>query len=130
MSLLVVNGAAVRCSLGTAPSVLTVLPGPVAAGSPASAVAVQTDVATGANLSTFGMCTSPANPAVQAATTAASGIFTPAPCVPAVAAPWALPSTAVAVNGIPAITQLSTCTCTWLGVVSVQQPGQVSAATV
>ncbi|MDR2437860.1 MAG: DUF4280 domain-containing protein, partial [Planctomycetaceae bacterium] len=39
------------------------------------------------NLATFGMCSSPANPAVAAATAAALGVLTPMPCIPVTVAP-------------------------------------------
>ncbi len=40
------------------------------------------------NIPTFGLCQSPANPVVAAATAAALGVLTPMPCIPATASPW------------------------------------------
>jgi Domain of unknown function (DUF4280) len=124
--MLVVAGATLTCSFGVAPSTLSVLPKPASGtGFP---IATITDTIPMTNINTFGMCQSPANPAVQAATTAASGVFTPAPCIPATGAPWQPPSLSVAVQGIPAVPQTSVCMCQWAGVVSVTQAGQIAIA--
>lgn len=127
MTSIVVNGASIACSFGTTPAVLVATPSGTSVGSPASPIATVLDVVPITNIPTFGMCTSPSNPAVQAATTAASGVFTPAPCVPATGTPWAPPATAVTVGGVPAVLQTATCRCAWLGMVSVSSPGQVGA---
>ena len=85
MAILVANGAELACDMGASPSLLTLTPGPphVATASPPLApLAVVSDFVPLTNIKTFGMCSSPFNPAVQAATTAADGVFTPAPCVP------------------------------------------------
>lgn len=132
MPVLVANGAQILCDLGTTPSVLTVLPGPPHSASapvPGTSLAGVTDFVPLTNIQSFGMCTSPANPAVQAATTAASGVFTPAPCVPATADPWA-PPVPVALTGVPAFDQTATCQCTWAGAIAVINPGQTVAVTV
>ena len=77
-------GATLQCSFGVAPSTLVVLPvnrvlceGPLAANIMDHVPLV--------NIMPFGMCTSPANPQVAAATAAALGVPTPMPCVPATA---------------------------------------------
>jgi hypothetical protein len=117
--------------MGAAPSMLTVLPTPDHKGvvsPPLSLLATINDHVPLTNIKTFGMCMSPMNPAVQAATTAASGVFTPAPCIPAIAAPWAPPAKGVFINGIPAVSQEATCQCAWQGIVSVVSPGQIKAS--
>ena len=131
MAALVTNGAQILCDMGDAPSVLTVLPGPPHAASapdPAMPLATVDDFVPLLNISTFGICNSLENPAVIAATAAAEGVFTPAPCVPEIAGPW-LPPQPVAVSGVPVIDQTATCRCIWGGVVAVVDPGQVSAET-
>lgn len=113
--------------MGTLPSTLTVLPDPghiAASPPPQSVLATVTDVLPVKNIQSFSMCKSPANPAVQAATTAASGVFTPAPCVPATELPWTPPA-AVLVSGVAAFGQEATCQCKWQGTVKVVNPGQV-----
>jgi hypothetical protein len=116
--------------MGTTPSILVVLPKPVTASAPGMSLATIADTVPVTNIATFGMCLSVANPAVQAATTAASGVFTPAPCVPATAGVWAPGSTSVAVRGVPAVPQTAVCNCVWAGIVSVVQPGQVGVQSV
>ncbi len=75
------------------------------------------------NVLPFGLCRSPSNPQVAAATAAASGVLTPQPCFPSVAAPWSPGASVVTVDDVPALTSNSTCTCQWAGVVEVAQPG-------
>jgi len=131
MPALVANGAQLACTLGTTASPLTVLPGPphgVIAGAPPAPLATIMDHVPLTNIATFGMCLSPANPAVVAATAAAGGTFTPAPCVPATALPWAPPAK-VLINGVPAFGQEAKCQCTWQGTISVISPGQLGVLT-
>lgn len=79
-----------------------------------------TDV-TPENIPTFGMCSSPSNPAVIAA-----GV--PVPCVP-VLSPWTPGAALVTINAIPALDDASECMCAWAGVVTVSDPGQLSVTT-
>ncbi|WP_199185553.1 DUF4280 domain-containing protein [Streptomyces carminius] len=121
---LVVAGAMLRCSFGAAPAVLVVPPrNTTSARRP---VATVQDIRPVVNIPTFGMCASPLNPAVVAATAAAAGVPTPAPCVPAIAAPWVPGSPTVRVNRQPALTAASTCVCRWSGMVTVVNAGQRS----
>jgi Domain of unknown function (DUF4280) len=121
---LIVHGASLACSLGAVPSVLTVLPKPAAAQAPALFLATVADTIPLTNVATFGQRMSLKNPAVQAATTAASGVITPAPRVPAANAPWTPGSTAVSVRAQPAVAQTASCLCRRTGVVSVVASGQ------
>ena len=117
--------------MGTVPSLLTVTPGPphmASAPAPAVLLATINDFVPLTNIKTFGMCKSPSNPAVQAATAAKSGAFTPAPCVPATAAPWT-PSATVTCSAVPAFDQKATCQCAWQGTITVVNPGQALAVT-
>ena len=107
------------------------VPGPPhVAASPVPAVLLATvsDFMPMTNIKTFGMCNSPANPAVAAATAAKSGVFTPAPCVPATADPWSPPQP-VAISADPAFNQEATCQCAWGGTIAVLDPGQTLAVT-
>jgi hypothetical protein len=82
----------------------------------------------GLNILPFGMCTCPANPAVAAATAAALGTPTPAPCVPMTMAPWVpgAVSPPVILGNQPALDNISKVICTWGGVIEVVSPGQVT----
>jgi hypothetical protein len=123
----VANGALLACTFGLAPGSLTVLP-----SSPASAneapLATIMDNAPMVNVMSFGMCASPANPEVAAATAAALGVLTPMPCVPATAAPWTPGSPSVMISDQPALDSSCSLTCLWGGMISVSSPGQVNVS--
>jgi hypothetical protein len=132
MAILVADGAQIACDLGDTPSLLNVLPAPphiAAAPVPAVLLATISDFVPLTNIPTFGMCNSPSNPAVIAATSAALGVFTPAPCIPATMAPWDPPEP-VAMSTVPAFDQKATCQCAWQGTIAVVDPGQALTATV
>jgi uncharacterized Zn-binding protein involved in type VI secretion len=82
------------------------------------------------NIPSFGMCTSPANPAVAAATAAKMGAFTPAPCTPAVTTPWTPGSSTVNVNGVPALHQGCQASCAWGGLITIASPGNAGTVDV
>jgi Domain of unknown function (DUF4280) len=63
---------------------------PVPTVSATTPVATAADTIPGTNIPTFGMCMSLGNPAVAMATSAANGVLTPQPCVPAAGSPGAL----------------------------------------
>jgi hypothetical protein len=88
-------------------------------------VATITDFAPMVNIPTFGMCSSLANPEVASATAAALGVLTPMPCVPVTTSPWAPGSAVVTISGVPALSQESTCQCTWGGTITITFAGQV-----
>lgn len=118
----VVSTAQLQCSFGAAPAVLNVLPTSMVTieGMPAATIA---DMIPMTNIPPFGMCNAPTNPAVIAATSAASGVFTPAPCIPAVTAPWTPGAPTVLIGGKPALNNTSKCMCAWAGVISITVPG-------
>ncbi len=67
----------------------------------------------------FGMCSCPNNPAVIAATAAKLGVFTPAPCAPAIPGPWTPGAATVMVCGKPLLNNTSKLMCMWGGMISV-----------
>jgi hypothetical protein len=119
----VCNGALLKCSFGLAPSTLVVLPThrTLTGGQPAANIL---DYVPMLNIMPFSMCSAPTNPAVIAATAAAAGVFTPAPCVPAIPGPWVPGAPTVFLNGLPALNNTSTVLCAWAGVITVAMPGQ------
>jgi hypothetical protein len=84
------------------------------------------DFAPIANIPPFGMCSSIANPVVASATTAALGVLTPMPCVPATAAPWAPGAPTVLIGNMPALDSNSKLMCMWAGVIQITSPGQTT----
>ncbi|APC92438.1 MULTISPECIES: DUF4280 domain-containing protein [Francisella] len=122
MSKQVCLGAQLKCSFGQSPSSLVVLPKPFSSNQKPAAVI--TDNAPMLNIPPFGMCSSPTNPAVIAATAAAMGVFTPAPCVPATTAPWSPGSSKVKINKIPSLTDKCKLNCAFGGIIEIQQPAQ------
>lgn len=122
----VCNGAMIMCPMGV-PGIgsLTVLPiNRVMVGCQPAATIM--DSVPMLNIATFGMCISPANPQVAAATTAALGVLTPQPCIPVVVAPWTPGAVTLMVGGVPALDNASTAMCMWGGVISVTMPGQLT----
>jgi len=78
------------------------------------------------NIMPFGMCMSPANPQVAAATAAAMGVLTPQPCIPATSSPWTPGSIPVGISSKVALNNISMCTCMWSGVITITDPGQTT----
>jgi len=122
----VVMGAMMTCTFGVAPAPLAVAPmgPPVLAGAMPAATIMH--YAPLVNIPTFGMCNSPANPVVIAATAAKLGVFTPMPCVPATAAPWVPGVPLVMINNLPALNNTCQCICTWGGVITFTEAGQLT----
>jgi hypothetical protein len=123
MPIQVISGAALACSFGAAPSELTVLPVSQVSCSKMPAATIS-DFVPVENIAPFGMCSSPTNPEVIAATTAALGVPTPAPCVPATTTPWTPGAPTVSYGKINALNDASTCLCSWAGVITITDPGQ------
>ena len=73
MPKLVVHGAGLKCSEGTSPGTLSVLPVNMASGDDAEAATVN-DCVPFVNIPMFGMCKTQANPQVAAATSAVCGL--------------------------------------------------------
>jgi hypothetical protein len=119
MSQLVVAGAMLLCPYGKVPVPLVVEPegALVTAGTPVATIMDHMPVM---NIASFGVCNSPANPATKNPTGSA-------PCVPAIAAPWAPGAPTVLVNGVPALTSDSVCFCTLGGgtPIKITFPGQM-----
>jgi hypothetical protein len=125
MPLQVCMGAMMQCSFGLAPSSLVVLP----------TNRVMTNMVPDANIMDhipmtnimpFGMCTSIANPTVAAATTAALGVLTPMPCIPATPAPWVTGAPTVLLGNFPSLDNVSQLMCMWAGVITFVDAGEAT----
>lgn len=124
MPMQVCMGATLKCSFGAAPSQLIVLPqNRVLTATPDANIMDNKPLV---NILPFGMCSSPANPAVASATAAALGVLTPMPCVPVTPAPWVAGSPTVLIANLPALNNTSTLMCTWGGVIQVVNPGETT----
>jgi hypothetical protein len=123
MPLQVVNGAQLMCSFGSSPSTLTVLPvnRTDIANQPEATIQDHIPMV---NIVPFGMCLTPSNPQVAAATTAALGVLTPQPCIPVTSTPWAPGVPIVTIANQPALDNISICNCTWGGLIAILNPGQ------
>ncbi|SIT35774.1 conserved hypothetical protein [Paraburkholderia piptadeniae] len=118
-------GATLQCSFGAAPSTLVVLPVNRVMGEGPPAANIMDHVPM-VNIMPFGMCNSPANPTVAAATAAAMGVLTPMPCVPATATPWVTGAPTVLLGNQPSLDNVSKCMCNWGGVVTIVNPATVN----
>ncbi len=125
MAKLVCNGAVLQCTFGAAPGTLVVTPDNRVTASNLPAATIMDHLPT-KNVTPFGMCSAPTNPAVISATAAAMGTPTPAPCVPATAAPWLIGSPRVMIGNKIALNDTSTLLCTWLGTITIKAPGQAT----
>ena len=124
MPMQTVNTAQLMCSFGMAPSNLIVLPiNRVLCGNQPAANIM--DHIPMVNIMPFGMCISPANPTVAAATAAALGVLTPMPCIPATASPWVPGAPTVLIANMPALDNVAKCMCNWGGVIAFSMPGTV-----
>jgi hypothetical protein len=117
-------GASLQCSFGAAPSTLVVLPVNLVMGEGPPAANIMDHIPL-VNIMPFGVCSSPANPTVAAATAAALGVLTPMPCVPATLTPWTLGAPTVLLGNQPSLDNVSKCMCNWGGVVSIVDPATV-----
>jgi len=121
----VCNGAMLKCSMGVAPSSLVVLPINMQTTSSVPAANIMDHIPM-VNIMPFGMCQSPANPTVAAATAAAMGVLTPMPCIPLTPAPWVAGSPTVTLANQPALNKSSMLMCNWAGQISIQMEGQMT----
>jgi hypothetical protein len=125
MALKVVNGAQLTCAFGTSPSSFVVLPANQVQAENQPAATIM-DYIPMTNIMPFGMCNTPSNPQVAAATSAAMGVLTPQPCMPATASPWTPGAITVLIANFGALDSTSMCNCMWGGVITITDPGETS----
>lgn len=125
----VCNGATLLCDFAMPPSTSTLVVLPInrmlTSDQPAANI---NDHIPMLNVMPFGMCMSPANPEVAAATAAALGVLTPMPCIPATPAPWVpgAVSPPVMLADMPVLDDISTLQCIWGGTITIMYPGEVT----
>jgi len=123
MAFLVTGTAMLSCTFGAAPTPLTVLPvNKVLVNMPAANIM---DNKPFLNIIPFGVCNTPSNPMVAAATAAALGVLTPMPCIPNTVAPWIVGKPTVLIGNMPCLNSDSKLMCMWGGCISISFAGQV-----
>ena len=125
MGIGVCNGAMLTCSFGMAPSSMIVLPKNRVMMENMPGANIMDNIPM-VNILPFGMCQSPANPAVIAATSAAMGVFTPVPCMPNTVTPWTPAKPTVLLGNMPVINNSSMLNCMWAGIITVSNPGEMT----
>ena len=129
MGVVVVSGAKLMCPFGTMPATLMVTSQLMTLGS-SKPIATIMDIQFGSNITSFGMCSSLANPQVAAATAAALGVLTPQPCTMVPAGPWRATKPTVLIGGKPVLTQDAMLMCGMgMGMISIISPGQMKTMT-
>lgn len=122
MDLFVGTLSLMKCSFGTFPSPLLVIPKDRVFGYKVLPMATINDHVPFLNIISFGMCTCPTNPTVLAATTAAGGVLTPMPCTPLTPFPWLPGEPTVRIGFSPALTYGSTLQCLYGGMIKFLLP--------
>lgn len=125
MPMQVCLGAMMQCSFGMRPSSLVVLPANLTFTDQVPDANTLDHVAL-VNIMPFGMCASLANPAVAAATAAATGALTPMPCIPNTPAPWIPGAPTVLLGNAPTLDNVSKLICVWGGVIEFATPGELT----
>jgi hypothetical protein len=123
MPLQVCMGAMMQCTFGVAPSSLVVLPTNMVFTSEVPDANIMDHIPM-VNIMPFGMCMSPSNPVVAAATAAALGVLTPMPCIPMTPAPWVTGAPTVLLANMPTLDNVSQLMCIWGGVITFSDPGE------
>ena len=123
MAMQVCMGASMMCTFGVAPSTLVVLPTNMVMTDEMPDANIM-DYIPMVNIMPFGVCISPSNPMVAAATAAAMGVLTPMPCIPVTVSPWVPGAPTVMLAMMPTLDNTSTLMCMWGGVISFVTPGE------
>ncbi len=127
MAKYVTMGASLQCTYGMSPSVLVVID-PTRPTIQNKFKANIMDFVPLTNIITFGMCQSMSNPTVSSATSAAMGVLTPMPCVPATTTPWN-PGGKAYIQNMPALLDNCKLTCMWGGSITIKDPGHTENST-
>jgi hypothetical protein len=125
MPLQVCMGAMMKCSMGLAPSKLVVLPKNMVFTNNMPDANIMDHIPM-MNIMPFGMCQSPANPTVAAATAAALGVLTPMPCIPLTTSPWVTGTPTVMLGNQPSLDNTHMLMCQWAGIITFVDAGEVT----
>ena len=125
MALQVCMGANMMCTFGASPSSLVVLPINRVFTNQVPDANIMDHIPM-TNIMPFGMCSAPSNPTVAAATTAALGVLTPQPCIPATPAPWVPGAPTVLLGNQPTLDNTSKLMCTWAGQITFEDAGETT----
>lgn len=117
-------GAMLQCTFGMAPATLNILD-PMRPKLQNKPIGNIMDFTPMANIPSFGMCQAQTNPAVIAATAAAFGTPTPAPCIPVFVAPWS-PGGKDKSGTFPMLLDNCKLMCAYQGQVTVKNPGHTA----
>lgn len=112
------SGTRMKCSFGTTPSILQILPNRTVYVDGALMANIM-DYKPMVNIKPFGMCRSLANPSVAAATSAAMGVLTPMPCIPNTTVPWLNGKMDLLIQNQPALLSNCKLMCMWGGVIEI-----------
>ena len=123
MAKYVCNGAKIKCSFGSNPASLIVLPAKRILEEKQPAANIM-DFAPTVNIPTFGNCLTTTNPVVAAATAKNAGVLEPKPCIPVTTDPWTPGKSDVLMSKMPALTDNSKAMCKWTGVITITNAGQ------
>jgi len=123
MAYYICGGAQMKCTMGTSPSALVVLPDrqTLLHGQFMGNIM---DFKPMVNILPFGLCQSPTNPVVAAATAANLGKLQPMPCIPNTTAPWIPGKIDALLSNQPALLNDCTLICMWAGTISFNDSGQ------
>jgi hypothetical protein len=116
-------GAQMMCTFGMAPSDLVVLPTKQVFTNMMPDANIMDHIPM-VNIMPFGMCMSPSNPEVAAATAAALGVLTPMPCIPVTPSPWTPGGETVNLGFFTTLDNSSELMCTWGGVITFVDAGE------
>jgi len=115
-------GAKLKCSFGSGPKDMIVLPIGKTMTAMVKPLATQMDFVPFLNIPAFGNCLSPANP-MNWKMAGPVPVFIPSSCIPIPIMPWDPVAKKIKIGGFPAMLETSKTMCSWLGSITVDNPG-------
>lgn len=115
-------GAKLKCSFGSGPKDMLVLPIGMTLTATTKPIATSMDFIPMLNVPAFGNCTSPANP-MNWKMVGPVPVFIPSSCIPLPLMPWSPVAKKLKIGGNPAMLETSKTMCIWVGSITVDNPG-------